>query len=220
MLILIDTLKPIENNLQTAETPFGSVDFQPINLNEKIAIVLYRSPQQNPKSLAYAARTLGGSRVITIIRDGAVERPSTPTNFIEFTSGRPTTFFETIGTGYIQQNPPFCAELRGALLAADVQEISNLLILDALPTLDIRAWWQDHHIDLISTQTQPEGTLCRELELCHAVLALPEALFLSTILPEISAQLPTQRSCDCDQTMAMARKFGKITADWFENLAH
>ena len=219
MLILIDdALRPIDSELQTAETPFGSVDFHLIDMNEKRAIVLYRSPEQNPKSLAYAARALGGSRVISLVRDGGVERPSTPTNFIEFTSGRATTFFEAVGTGYVQQNPPFCAELSGALLATDVQETGNLLVLDTLPAPNIRAWWQAHNINLISTHTQPEGALCRELELCYAVLALPEALSLSTILPDVLAQLPTERSCDCDQTMAMARKFGKITADWFERL--
>jgi 5'-methylthioadenosine phosphorylase len=153
-----------------------------------------------------------------VVRDGGVERPSTPADFIEFTSGRPTTFFEAIGTGYVQQNPPYCPELRQTLLAAGAEETGNLLIVDALPASDVRAWWLAHHVSLISTETQPEGALCRELEMCYAVLALPATTNPKALLPEILTHLPAERGCGCDQLMAAARKFGRLTAGWFESL--
>lgn len=224
MLVLIDypSINQIGNSSRdlpnratgSAETPFGAISY------EKLAegIFLYREAGQNPKSLAHAARALGGTRVIGIVRDGGVERPSTPSNFIEFTSGRPTTFFETIGTGYVQQNPPYCPELRHTLLEAGAEETGNLLIVDAPPAPDVRSWWLDHGVSLISRKTQPEGALCRELEMCYAVLALPAAAHPTTLLPDILTHLPAERRCGCDQLMATARKFGKLTADWFEKL--
>jgi purine nucleoside phosphorylase len=207
-----------EGIVDTAETPFGPVNYEKLGAGEKTAIVLGRSPGVNPKALAYAARALGGMRVIGVVRDSGVERPSTPTDYIEFTSGRPTTFFETIGTGYVQQNPPYCPELHQTLSAVGVQETGNLLILDKLPSPNVRSWWQEHQVDLISTDSQPEGALCRELELCYVVLALPETAQLADLLPNILAHLLTDRNCGCDQLMATARKFGKLTADWFNSL--
>lgn len=207
-----------ERIVYTANTPFGPVNYEELEAGGKTAVVLARSPGVNPKAAAYAARAIGGTRVIGVVRDSGVERPSTPADYIEFTSGRPTTFFETIGTGYVQQNPPYCPELRQTLLQSGAEERGNLLVLDTLPPSDVRAWWQAHQVSLISTESQPEGALCRELELCYAVLALPETVPLTTILPDIAAKLPDERHCDCGQLMAAARKFGKLTAGWFEEL--
>lgn len=217
MLVLIDSLIPQKNLLQTAETPFGPVTYARIIIDQQPVIMLYRSGG-NPKSLAYAARALGGTRVVGIVRDSGVNQPFTPTNYIEFTSGRPTTFFETIGTGYVQQDPPFCPELRQTLLSTVAEETGNILILDKLPPPAIRSWWQAHQVSLISTETQPEGALCRELERCYAVLAISERAKLTDLIPDILSHLSNERHCGCDQLMATARKFGKLTAGWFESL--
>ncbi|MFZ0547964.1 MAG: hypothetical protein WAM60_21140 [Candidatus Promineifilaceae bacterium] len=210
-----DSIRDLPNRTTgAAETPFGTVHYDELD----DTVVLYREAEQNPKALAYAARVLGGTWVIGVVRDGGVERPSTPGNYIEFTSGRPTTFFETIGTGYVQQDPPYCPELRQTLLEAGAEERDNLLVLDTLPTLEVRDWWLAHDVSLISAESQPEGALCRELELCYAVLALPTAMTITEMLPDILTHLPAERTCPCDQLMATARKFGKLTADWFEHL--
>lgn len=216
MLILIDSQIPDELELETVETPFGPVRAYPY---DETAVILNRKSTDSPKALVYAARLLDGERVVGLIRDAGVERPLIPTNFIEFTTNRPTTFFEEVGTGYVQQNPPFCPELQTAVTAAGAQETGNLLILDALPESAVRQWWQAHGVSLISTATQPEGSLCRELELCYVPLALPETISASAFIPEILTHLPTERGCDCDQNMAMAKKFGKLRGDWFEKLS-
>ena len=216
--MFIDSAIPTQNAVQMAETPFDPVGYDTFRVNQEEVVVLHRQTKSDPKSLAYAARALGATRVIGIVRDGGVERPSTPRNYIEFTSGRPTTFFETSGTGYVQQNPPYCPELSQTLLAAGALAAGNLLVVEELPEPDIRSWWQSKGVVLISTETQPEGALCRELELCYTVLALPKTTSLNAVLPDILTHLPSERNCGCDQLMATARKFGKITADWFENL--
>lgn len=217
MLILIDSLLT-QGKRQTAETPFGSVEYEIVGEGIKGAVILNRSSSGSPKAVAYAARALGGTRVIGIVRDSGVERSSTPGDYIEFTSERPTTFFETIGTGYVQQNPPYCPELRQTLLASSVEDTGKLLIVDKLPAPDVRAWWLAHQVSLISTESQPEGALGRELELCYAVLALPVTTNPTILLPDILNNLPDERGCGCDQLMATARKFGQLPGDWFEKL--
>jgi hypothetical protein len=92
------------------------------------------------------------------------------------------------------------------------------LVVDELPEPAVRAWWQEKDVNLIATTGKPEGALCRELELCFAALALPETIPLRPLLEQIMTHLPAERTCGCDQLMANARKFGKLTADWFENL--
>jgi purine nucleoside phosphorylase len=219
MLVFIDSSFLPQDEMQTAETPFGQVTYSQVEANNETAVIIHRSNGGNPKAWAYAARTLGATRVVGVIRDGGVERPSLPTNFIEFTEGRPTTFFETTGTGYVQQNPPYCPELSQTLLAAGALVAGNLLlVVEERPDPGVRSWWQSNGVALISTETQPEGALCRELELCYAVLALPETADLMDVLLNIVAYLPAERNCGCDQLLATARKFGKITADWFVNL--
>jgi 5'-methylthioadenosine phosphorylase len=164
--------------------------------------------------MAYAAKALGAERVVAVVRDAQVSQSLAPADFIEFTSGRFTTFFAKIGAGYIQQEPPFCPEVRGALLKSGVAEAGVLLVVDDLPAQPARQWWAAREVTLMSTKTQPEGALCRELELCFAVLAVPVEMALERLGAEIATNLPAERSCGCSQTMAQARRSGKWPADW------
>jgi purine nucleoside phosphorylase len=135
---------------------------------------------------------------------------------VEFTNGRFTTFFSHIGTGYVQQVPPFCPELRSAVLQAGAADGGTLLLLNELPQAGVRQWWAAQGIELISTRSQPEGTLCRELEMCVAVVAVPEGMYLGEWISAVYTYLPSERSCNCDQTMRFARKSGRLAADWRE----
>jgi purine nucleoside phosphorylase len=145
-----------------------------------------------------------------------VAAPTAPSDFVEFTDGRFTTFFAKIGTGYVQQAPPFCPELRAALLSAGAADGGNLLIVDELPQTAVRQWWHEHDIELISTHSQPEGALCRELEMCLAVVAVPGAMAMQEWLTAVAHHLPAPRSCDCGSSMAFARKMGRLPEDWRE----
>jgi purine nucleoside phosphorylase len=192
-------------------TPFGPVGYKRSEAQGRQVIWLDRlapqPPIQNPKSkiqnpldpraIALAARLLGAERVIALVRDPNATRPLLPPDFIEFTTGRPTTFFETIGAGYVQQDPPFCPELSQALQSAGAEPAGTLLVRDQPPVPAERAWWNERGLTLITTETQPEGALCRELELCYAVLVIPAGMDISTLLATMLAHLPPERQCAC-----------------------
>jgi 5'-methylthioadenosine phosphorylase len=198
-------------NSQQVETPFGVIRYKQLVMNDREVIGIDRlMPQssiQNPKSkiqnpvdpraIALAARLLEAERVIGLVRNAGANRPLLPTDFIEFTTGRPTTYFETLGAGYVQQDPPFCPELSQALQSAGAEPAGTLLVRDELPNPAERAWWHERGLSLITSETQPEGTLCRELELCYAVLVVPAEMDLTTLLERMLAYLPVERQCDC-----------------------
>lgn len=192
----------------SVRTPFGAVAYD----DTASDLIVLASAAADPRANAYAARWLGAERVIAVLTEPSVSQPVLPVDFIEFTSGRPTTFFETVGTGYVQQSPPFCPELTAALASAGAAPEGLLLILDELPPPPTRQWWRSQGIDYFTTQSQPDGALCRELEMCWAVLLTPPGFDL---LPWLSgARLPAARTCPCPQTMQFARQSGKLPADW------
>lgn len=191
------------------KTPFGQVTSQQFGP----AGIILGYPAA-PKALAYAAKACGASRAIAILRDSGLTRPVTPHDFIDFSSGRDTTFFEQIGTGYVQQQPPFCPDLSQALLTVGAEKGGVLLVVNELPPAGVRQWWQGQNIQLISVASQPEGLLCRELELCFAVLALPPHFDVAPLLEQVAGLLPAGRPCPCPNTMALARQSGRLPADW------
>lgn len=199
-------------------TPFGTVPYYQFNYS---ITQLPGAKRLNPPAIAYAAKALAADRVLFVLRDVGVSEVVALADFVDFTCGRFTTFFSHIGTGYVQQLPPFCPELRTAVLQAGALDGGTLLVVDALPpppssSLDLRHWWAAQGIELISTRSQPEGTLCRELEMCVAVVAVPEAMDLAQWLTAVYAHLPSTRSCGCDQTMSFARNSGRLADDWRE----
>jgi purine nucleoside phosphorylase len=196
------------------ETPFGAVPFT--QLPNYPITQLPEAKQTDPSAITYAAKALGAERVLLVLRDAGVLELVAPADFVEFTNGRFTTFFSHIGTDYVQQVPPFCPELRSAVLQAGAADGGTLLVLNELPQLSLRQWWAAQGIELISTQSQPEGTLCRELEMCVAVLAVPEEMDLEDWVTAVYEHLPAERHCGCDQTMSFARKSGRLAADWRE----
>jgi purine nucleoside phosphorylase len=195
-------------------TPFGLVPYR--QLTNYSITQLPEAKQSDPPSIAYAAKVLGAERVLLVLRDVGVRKLVAPADFVEFTNGRFTTFFSHIGTGYVQQVPPFCPELRSAVLQAGAADGGTLLVLNELPQLSLRQWWAAQGIELISTQSQPEGTLCRELEMCMAVVTVPEEMDLEEWVTAVYEHLPAERHCGCDQTMSFARKSGRLAADWRE----
>jgi 5'-methylthioadenosine phosphorylase len=219
-LAIIETGKSqIQNpKSQRVDTPFGMVDYEQVAINGSEVCWLDRHPLKsqipNPKfqspkpkaqilspvdsrAVAMAARLLGAEQVIGVVRDAGVERPVVPADFIEFSSGRPTTFFETMGAGYVQQEPPFCPEMSQALRAAGAETGRTLLVLDELPEAAERAWWNGRGVSLITPESQPEGALCRELELCYAVLVVPAGMQIAPLLATVVAHLPVERQCGC-----------------------
>lgn len=190
------------------ETPFGPV----AGRRTAGTITLAAATLPDPRAAAYAARLAGAERVLAVILEPDLTQPTLPRDFIEFTDERPTTFFETVGTGYVQQQPPFCPEMTTALGAAGARQGGNLLILDNLPAPDTRAWWRNQGVAAFTTHSQPEGALCRELEMCWATLLVPPNFDLSGWPGGVN--LPSPRACACGHAMQFARRAGKLPPDW------
>lgn len=193
---------------QSVRTPFGAVAYD----DTAPDLIVLAAAAADPRANAYAARWLGAERVIAVLAEPSLSQPVLPVDFIEFTSNRPTTFFETVGAGYVQQAPPFCPELTAALASAGAAQEGLLLILDELPPPPTRQWWRSQGIDYFTTWSQPDGALCRELEMCWAVLLTPPGFDLLLWLRGVS--LPASRACPCPQTMQFARQSGRLPADW------
>ncbi len=200
--------QPAYTAAHSARTPFGAVAYGRITDE----LIVLAAAAADPRANAYAARWLGAERVVAVLTEPAVTQPVLPVDFIEFTSNRPTTFFETVGAGYVQQSPPFCAELTDALSRAGAAPQGVLLILDQLPQPAAHEWWRSQGIDYFTTWSQPEGALCRELEMCWATLLTPPGFEAVAWLGGVA--LPAARTCLCPQTMRFARQSGKLPADW------
>ncbi len=217
-LVVVDSgLVTSANRPFFVQTPFG--DVSALLFTDKGRQVIFLQPPTEQgiyadPAVAYAARAMEAERVIAVARDTGVDGPATPADYIEFTNGRFTTFFSHVGTGYIQQDPPFCPQLRTALLAAGVADGKTLVILDHLPAPKEKKRWQELELNWFTTQTQPLGALCRELEMCFAVLALPPNFPISGLIRHLLACLPTKRECQCAESMAFARRSGKLPPDW------
>lgn len=200
--------QPAHTAPQSVRTPFGAVAYA----QTASGLIVLAAVAADSRANAYAARWLGAERVVAVLTEPSISQPVLPVDFIEFTSGRPTTFFETVGAGYMQQSPPFCAELTAALGRAGAAQDGLLLILDQLPQPAARQWWRSQGVDYFTTWSQPEGALCRELELCWAVLLTPPDFDVLAWLHGVA--LPASRGCACGQTMQFARQSGKLPADW------
>ena len=210
MLIVVDGV--LEEVTEEVTTPFGAVPFY--QLPHYPIIQLPEAKRLAPPAIAYAAKALGAERVLLVLRDVGVKEVVAVGDFVEFTDGRFTTFFSHIGTGYVQQAPPFCPELRTAVLQTGAGDGGGLLVVNELPQRSVQQWWVRQGIEMISTRSQPEGALCRELEMCMATVAVPQAMDLRPWLMALTHHLPSERGCSCVQTMSFARKSGRLPDDW------
>ena len=195
------------------KTPFGAVPYYQLP-NYPITQSPEAERPNDPPAIAYAAKVLGGERVLLVLRDVGVDEVVAVGDFVEFTNGRYTTFFSQVGTGFVQQVPPFCEELRTAVLQAGATDGGTLLVVDELPQPTVRHWWAARGIEMISTRSQPEGALCRELEMCIAVVAVPKQMEIGDWVAAVYNRLPSERGCGCGETMRFARENGRLANDW------
>lgn len=225
MLAILTDFLPANARQNNQQTPFGVVEWVRFEVAGRPILFLARQargddgrPQPvDPRAVALAAKLLGAGRALGLLTDAEVNRPVFSNDYLDFTHGRPTTFFETMGAGYIQQEPPYCPELQAALAASGAQMLSSLLVVNEWPRPAVEQWWRGQGIALISTASQPEGALCRELELCYAALAVPDIGALTPLLPEVVSALPKNKACGCDQLLLATRQSGKLAEQWWRN---
>ncbi len=185
-------------------TPFGLSN--PVHLCEKDGfrfLFLSRhgeagyektAPYVNYRANIFAAKSLGVERIIAWTGPGIIGpglRPgdlALPGDLLDFTKGRPSTFYEGKGIGFLRQFPVFCETLRSALRAAWAGARGGRRGTSGAPRLhdggtyactegprletpaEVR-FLASAGADMVGMTLCPEAFLARELEICYAPVA-------------------------------------------------
>lgn len=206
-------------------TPFG--ESTPFSLYEKDGFPFYftsrhgeagyevSAPFVNYRAIIYAARLLGVERVVAWSGPGIINEELhpggylIPTDIIDFTGRRGSTFFAGSGLGFIRQNPVFCPDMGKALARQSgntgraVRQQGTYVCTDG-PRLETPAEIRMLGLfggDVVGMTIAPEVFLARELEMCYhpicyltnyaeGVKAMPyrEGVLFEGILPEEMVQ--------------------------------
>lgn len=142
----------------------------------------------NYRANLWALKSLGVEKVVAMAAVGGITpemkpmRLVIPDQIIDYTYGRPHTFFEEGLTDvtHIDFSWPYCPEVRNALLAA--AECAQLDVVSRgtyaatqgprLETVAEIARLERDGCDLVGMTAMPEASLARELELCYASCAV------------------------------------------------
>jgi len=132
-----------------------------------------------------ALKTLGADAILTVSSVGSLREalsPGTfvlPDQFVDFTKGRPTTFFEGGQVYHVSLADPMCPELIAhATLAGDDAGfpfvVGGTYVCVEGPRFSTRAESKFYRgfADIIGMTLVPEVTLARERGLCYACLAM------------------------------------------------
>ena len=142
------------------------------------------APYVNYRANIYAAKRLGVERIVAWTGPGAISRRYRPGDLVlpgdllDFTRGRPSTFYEGKGIGFIRQFPVFCEAMREALRAAfrgrgggRRLHFGGTYACMEGPRLETPAeirFLASAGGDLVGMTLCPEAFLARELEICYA----------------------------------------------------
>lgn len=140
----------------------------------------------NFRANIYALKQLGVQRILSISAVGSMKEEIKPGDmvivdqFIDRTSGRPSTFF---GDGIVAHIPfaePVCPELRQCFqescrsLDINYHSQGTYLCING-PQFSTRAesnLYRQWNVDVIGMTNMPEARLAREAQICYATLAL------------------------------------------------
>jgi len=142
------------------------------------------APFVNYRANIYAAKLLGVSRIFAWTGPGSLRedfKPGDyviPTDLLDFTKGRKSTFFENGGLGFVRQSPVFCPQI--SLVVKEVMEELRLdfhfggtYVCTEGPRLEtpaeIRAF-KKLGGDLVGMTLIPEVFLAKELEICYGAV--------------------------------------------------
>jgi 5'-methylthioadenosine phosphorylase len=132
-----------------------------------------------------ALAQLGAERIVAINSVGSLREslpPGTfvlPDQFVDFTKGRPTTFFEGGRVYHISMADPFCPELTREVAGAGKEagtpfETGKTYVCVEGPRFSTRAESKFYRsfADIIGMTVVPEVTLARERALCYVCLSM------------------------------------------------
>jgi len=176
------------------ETPFGSaVTLKFLEINKKRLVFLFRhgferleltAPFINYRANIYALKEIGVERIISLNTVGSISPALKvgdfviPHDFVDLTKNRKSTFYENKGYGHIRMNPPFCPEIRKALIEA-TQKHSTRTFTKGIyfcfegPRLETPSeigLAKSLGGDIVGMTLATEAVLARELEICYASL--------------------------------------------------
>ena len=142
------------------------------------------APFVNYRANIYAAKELGVERILAWTGPGSLRGEFKPGDFVipsdilDFTKGRKSTFFENGGLGFVRQSPVFCptvSEVLGEVLAelSLPHHVGATYVCTEGPRLEtpaeIRAF-KKLGADLVGMTLVPELFLAKELEICYGAL--------------------------------------------------
>lgn len=142
------------------------------------------APYVNYRANIFALKDMDVKRIIAWSGPGAINRRYAIGQYVvvddvlDETRGRPSTFFEKGGLGFIRQNPVFCPTLRGLLIKTLEGfglefRYHGTYVCTQGPRLETPAEvrkFASFGGDLVGMTLVPEVFLARELEMCYAAL--------------------------------------------------
>lgn len=145
------------------------------------------SPSEiNYRANVYALKSLGVERIISVSAVGSMRehiRPGDvviPSQFIDLTKRRPSTFFERGIVAHISLAEPICGSLATSLeqaarvVGATAHRGGTYVCIEG-PQFSMKAeshLYRQWGVDVIGMTNMPEAKLAREAELCYATVAL------------------------------------------------
>lgn len=190
----IDGLKDVRE--LKIRTPFGRPsDALVLGTLEDIRVAFLsrhgRGHRLNPTDInyranIYALKSLGVSRVISVSAVGSMKesiRPGDvvfPSQFIDLTKRRASTFFENGMVAHVAFGEPICPAVSESLaasaqrLGATLHRGGTYLCMEG-PQFSTKAesrLYRQWGVDVIGMTNMPEAKLAREAELCYATMAL------------------------------------------------
>lgn len=178
-------------------TQYGKIPLEIIELNGiKVALLKRHGSNHSipPHKINYRAnmmalKTLGVKKVLATAAVGSLNTKFKPgnlvllTDFIDFTWGRDSTFFEggEKEVIHVDMTNPYCLDLRKKLYEAagnsgiSVQNYNAVYVCTQGPRFETPAeikMYEQIGGDLVGMTSVPEVVLAREAELCYATVAI------------------------------------------------
>jgi 5'-methylthioadenosine phosphorylase len=173
-----------------------------------------------------ALRSLGADAVVTVSSVGSLKEelaPGTfvlPSQFVDFTKGRPTTFFDGGRVYHVSLADPFCPDLRssaaaaGRKVGAEFVENRTYVCVEG-PRFSTRAEssFFRSFADVIGMTLVPEVTLARERAICYACLAMVTDY-------DVWAERPVEAKEIVEVMHRNSDRMGKLLVELLPRLAH
>lgn len=235
----------MEGEAVSIDTPYGRVEAKIAELDGETVLFIPRHGRShlpphrvNYRALLSSAKAGGALRVISTNTVGTMSWHPVgsfvvPSDFVELTKSRPSTFFEEEAV-HVDLSAPYCPEVRRALAAgaeaAGASVSDGTYVCTEGPHLESPAQIRmlRRFGDVVGMTGYPEVALARELELCYASICIvtnPAAGMrddemaateiagemkktsglLRDIISAAVSKIPEERGCRCGSALAEAR---------------